>query len=260
MIGITLAEKFKASKIDNWEDWAVSEKFDGVRAVWDGKTLWTRNGEKIHAPAFWTKGLPKINWEEHSLDGELTMGRGTFDQTSGAVRRHEPDSEEWKEIRFKVFDVVTGQHLWLEERLNWLHQMKLGKYVDIVEHFQVSNEAELKEELDKIASAGGEGLMMKSMVDDYKGWRTDDLLKVKKAHDAEAVVCGHVEGTGRNSGRLGALLCELPDGQTFRCGGMTDEVRNNPPDVGSTITYLFDGLTPNGKPRFPRFLRERICA
>lgn len=44
----------------------VSEKLDGVRAIWDGKTLRFRSGRPIHAPAWFTAGLPA-----HPLDGEL---------------------------------------------------------------------------------------------------------------------------------------------------------------------------------------------
>ena len=265
MIEPTLAEKFDASKIDDWNAWVVSEKFDGVRAIWDGKTLWTRNGEKIYAPAFWTKSLPNsLALDGNCLDGELTMGFGTFEKTSGEVRRQEPDNEEWKEIRFKVFDFITDDLDAFDRPMNYFDRMqevvkwKSAKYMDIVEQHVFERFEDVKDFFDDVIKFGGEGLMLRLIEDyGYQHGRVASLLKMKPFKDAEAVVCGHVEGTGRNAGRLGALLCEMPDGQTFRCGGMIDKVRDNPPDVGSVITYRYEGFTNNNKPRFPRFLRVR---
>ncbi len=45
----------------------VSEKFDGIRAYWNGKEkMFFANGKQIKVPSFFTKGLPF-----HPLDGEL---------------------------------------------------------------------------------------------------------------------------------------------------------------------------------------------
>jgi DNA ligase-1 len=57
---------------------------------------------------------------------------------------------------------------------------------------------------------------------------------------------------------MGSLLMELPDGTRFRIGtGFTDEQRRNPPPVGSTVTFRYQGMTAAGKPRFARFMRVR---
>jgi ATP-dependent DNA ligase len=52
----------------------VSEKYDGVRACWDGSQLLSRAGNVIHAPAWFTARLPTT-----PLDGELWAGRGRFE-------------------------------------------------------------------------------------------------------------------------------------------------------------------------------------
>ena len=69
---ILLAQVYK-SGIDV-SQYLVSEKYDGVRALWDGKALHTRAGRLIAAPAWFTKGFPKT-----ALDGELWLARGKFD-------------------------------------------------------------------------------------------------------------------------------------------------------------------------------------
>ncbi|MDF5637943.1 DNA ligase, partial [Vibrio parahaemolyticus] len=66
-------------------------------------------------------------------------------------------------------------------------------------------------------------------------------------------------GTGRLLGMMGAMLVRLPNGIEFYIGsGFTDEVRRQPPKIGSTITFRYNGFTHTGKPRFARFLRERL--
>ncbi|MFT6986952.1 MAG: DNA ligase-1, partial [Psychromonas sp.] len=80
----------------------------------------------------------------------------------------------------------------------------------------------------------------------------------KMYQDAEAVVLEHLPGKGRNSGRLGALLVRTEAGITFKIGsGFSDLERQNPPTIGSTITYKYIGTTKNNVPRFASFMRIR---
>ena len=82
------------------EGYLVSEKYDGVRAFWDGQRLRTRGGHTIAAPAWFLRHLPPV-----ALDGELWAGRGRFEALSGAVRRHEPRDAEWQHITYMAFDM-----------------------------------------------------------------------------------------------------------------------------------------------------------
>ena len=91
----------------------------------------------------------------------------------------------------------------------------------------------------------------------YEAGRSSTLLKVKKFHDSEARVVGHVAGAGRHRGRLGALEVELADGTQFKVGtGFSDQQRENPPPVGSLITFRYQELSDRGVPRFPSFIRS----
>jgi len=95
----------------------------------------------------------------------------------------------------------------------------------------------------------------------YEPGRSATLLKVKRFHDAEAHVIDHQPGAGRHKGRLGALLVALPDGTELSVGtGFTDAQRNNPPAVGSTITFRYQELSDRGVPRFPSFVRVPMPA
>ena len=78
--GLLLAKVY--SDQEDLAQWWVSEKLDGVRAYWDGRQLISRQGNRFAAPAWFTAGFP-----DTPLDGELWMGRGTFDELSGTVRQ-----------------------------------------------------------------------------------------------------------------------------------------------------------------------------
>ena len=91
-----------------------------------------------------------------------------------------------------------------------------------------------------------------------KSGRSATLLKVKRFYDNEACVLKHLEGAGRHKGRLGALLVELEDGTTFSVGtGFSDAEREDPPPVGSLITFRYQELSEAGVPRFPSFVGVR---
>ena len=71
-------------------DYWVSEKYDGVRGYWDGSQLWTRGGERINAPAWFTAGWPPV-----PMDGELWAGRGQFSTAVSTVRQQTPVDAAW---------------------------------------------------------------------------------------------------------------------------------------------------------------------
>lgn len=236
-------------------DYWVSEKLDGVRAWWDGETLWSRGGHEYAAPQWFTAGFP-----DRPLDGELWSGRQRFAEISGTVRKHQPIEREWRKLRFHVFD-LPGPDTPFEQRyhqLKGLVERSTSPYLALVEQHPVASHRELMAQLDAIVADGGEGLMLKRRASLYQAGRSDDLLKVKTHQDAEATVLGHRPGKGKYRGLMGALEVELDNGRQFRIGtGFTDDERRNPPAIGSRITFRYRGYTASGLPRFASFLRVR---
>ena len=233
----------------------VSEKLDGVRARWDGETLVSRGGNRFNAPVWFTEDFPRV-----PLDGELWMGRGTFERLSGAVRRKIPNDAEWRTIRFMVFDLPASPAPFDKrlKRLQVMFETIESPRIALVEQFRVADHDALMETLSRVVDGGGEGLMLHRGSAFYTAGRSDDLLKVKRYDDAEAVVVDHLPGKDRLAGMLGALLVEMPDGRRFRLGaGFSDEERRNPPPLGATVTYKHFGKTRNDVPRFASFLRIR---
>jgi len=254
--GLMLAEVYKPGMplADYW----VSEKYDGVRGYWDGRRLWTRGGEAVAAPAWFTAPLPK-----QPLDGELWAGRGQFERAVSTVRSQVPNDTAWHEIRFMVFDLPAhgGDFTARLAALRRLLPITGAPWVVPVPQERATTHAALQALLEKTEKMGGEGLMLHRGGSMYRAERSNDLLKVKSHDDAEARVVGHVAGKGRHGGRLGALVVETPDGKRFRLGsGLSDAQRENPPPVGSWVTYRFNGVNASGLPRFARFVRVRADA
>lgn len=233
----------------------VSEKYDGVRAYWDGERLFFRSGRPVVAPAWFVAGLPKV-----PLDGELWLGRGAFQRLVGIVRKESPIDAEWREVRFMVFELPGGAGPFTERiaRIKRLIDLAHLPWLQAVSQFRVADQQELRRRLVEVVESSGEGLMLHRAAAPYHGGRSPDLLKVKLWLDDEAKVIGHRPGTGKYQGVMGAMEVETAAGRRFLLGtGFTDAERREPPPKGSLITYRYTGLTKGGLPRFPAFLRVR---
>lgn len=154
----------------------VSEKLDGVRAVWDGRHLRFRSGKPIHAPAWFVDALPA-----RPLDGELWIGHGSFERVSGIVRKEIPIDAEWRQVRYMVFELpgAPGSFRQRVDQIGRLvHQVNVP-WVQQVEQFTVGSHGELQQRLAAVLKAGGEGLMLHRADAVYETGRSDTLLKLK---------------------------------------------------------------------------------
>jgi DNA ligase 1 len=237
----------------------VSEKYDGVRAVWDGKTLRFRSGKTVDAPSWFLEKLPS-----DALDGELWIARGRFDEVSGIVRKDVPIDDEWRRVSYMIFELPQSDakaSLTFTERVKRIEAIVARARfppLKAVPHYRVKDRAQLKRDLDRVVKAGGEGLMLHLADAPYVTGRSDALLKLKPLLDTEARVIEHIPGKGKHAGKMGALLVETKDGVRFKLGtGFSDAVRANPPPIGALVTYVYRDITPTGKPRFASFLRIR---
>lgn len=245
--GVTYREGTKVS------EFLVSEKLDGIRAYWDGKTLYSRSGNIIQAPAWFTQSLPK-----NKLDGELWAGRNRFEVVLGTVTKNIPKDKEWQKIKYMIFELPEsfGSFKNRYAKMQAIVQKAKLSHLDVIPQSCIKTTEALKKRLDEITLAGGEGLMLHKADSQYFSGRSDHILKLKKREDDEATVLEHIQGKGKFTGKMGAILVKNTQGKTFRIGtGFSHQERENPPPVGSTITYQYFGLTKNGIPRFASFLR-----
>ncbi|EKO3916582.1 DNA ligase [Vibrio fluvialis] len=240
--------------INIYEYWQ-SEKLDGIRAIWNGKQLLTRNGNPIYAPRWFTDPLP-----DYALEGELWAGRGHFALVQQTVLDHTPSDEAWRKIDFMLFDMPDAAGDYTKRYYNLIHVVDSAssKHIKYIEHTPVLSEQELLRYLDTLVNENGEGIMLRKVTARYQSGRSNDLLKLKKHQDAEARVVGYKIGNGKYKGLMGSVLVRTDEGTEFYVGtGFSDEQRLNPPEIGSLITYRYNGLTAEGKPRFARFVRVR---
>ena len=114
---------------------------------------------------------------------------------------------------------------------------------------------------------GYEGAMVRNPRMNYEQKRSMSLVKLKEFQDAEFVVVGVDEGSGRLAGHVGSFILKTSDGKTFNAklvGELSQlaamwSVRDS--FIGRQMTVKFQGFTSDGIPRFPvamRLLSEEI--
>lgn len=248
---LLLAEVYQ-NNIDVQQYW-VSEKLDGVRAFWDGKQLISRGGQLIAAPAWFVAHFPT-----QKLDGELWLGRNAFAETLSIVSKATPVDSEWQQLGYYIFELPDAPGNFSERitLMQQLVQQHNSPYLKLVPQFRLASKEQLQAKLHELEQSGAEGLMLHHQDAAYTTGRSNALLKLKTYQDTEAEVIGYRPGKGKYQGMVGALVVKMPDGKTFAIGsGLTDALRQTPPEIGSIITYRYNGYTKTGLPRFARFLR-----
>ena len=255
-------------KDQNVSGWLASEKLDGVRAYWDGENLLSRQGKKLNAPQSFTKNFPKF-----ALDGELYAKELKFEEIQASVMDKLPDEKAWSRLKFHVFDVpeASGGLLTRLEILAKFLKNEPNDNLIIIKQIKMRDNAQFLKFTEEIILNGGEGAVVREPNAPYERKRSKNALKFKKFKDAECEVIAVNKGSGKYANFAGSLTCnalggkddkekagEPKEGTIFKIGsGLSDKNRQDPPKIGSIITYKFQNLAANGKPRFPRFLRVR---
>ena len=233
----------------------VSEKLDGVRAIWDGAALRFRSGRPMAAPAWFLAGLPA-----QALDGELWLERKRFDRLSGTVRKVQPVDAEWRALRYMVFDAPVPE-VAFETRVQLLQsvvQRANQPWLVAMEQTRLASSSGLQTRLQQVAALGGEGLVLHRLDAPWQPGRSEAVRKLKLQPDEEARVVAHVAGKGKFEGQMGALMLEMPNGQRFALGtGFSAAERAKPPPIGAQVTYRYRDRTPQGVPKFASYLRVR---
>jgi len=212
------------------------------------------------------------------LDGEV-IGN-TFQELMRQARRKE--NVQATDSVFNIFDIIPlvdfRRGYWnaqLEKRIkileNLRHVIDDMPNVELLPHIMVDlDTAAGRDQLDRYAkdmvNQGFEGIMVKAVDAPYECARNTHWLKIKPVYDYDLTVIGVEEGTGKNAGRMGALVCEgVDDGKyiTVNVGsGYTDEERQSYWDdkslvIGQTAVVMADATTQNQDGsyslRFPRF-------
>ena len=268
----------------------VEPKFDGVRVLAvcdvdkDEITLYSRNGKELTNFPLIKLNLDTVILEQLEqsvvLDGEVMS-----DDFQTLMREiHRKDGAKTDDAVLNLFDIVPlvdfvqgKSKLTLLQRKEMLEGLKLPVNVKTVEYVRMnlSDEDGQKQVADynKLCiDRGYEGIMIKPADGIYECKRSALWLKVKPFIEVSLKVVDVEEGTGRNKGKLGALIVEGTDMDKFiktNVGsGLTDEDRElywqaKERLIGQIVEVRADAITQNQESdneyslRFPRFLRFR---
>jgi DNA ligase-1 len=265
----------------------IEVKLDGVRVITIVRPngvvdMFSRNGKELANFPHITEQISKIAnqfTEPMVLDGEV-MSSSFQDLMKQVHRKSDVQSQD---AVLNLFDIVTleefesgksstNQEKRSEQVYKWHKTNKDAlPSVAVVGHELVDLDTEAGQkrykEINAQAIAGGyEGIMLKDPTAGYECKRSVAWLKLKPFIEVSLAVVATEEGTGKNVGKLGALVCEgVDDGKAIRVNvgsGLTDEQRDGfwkfkDDCVGMVAEVRADAITQNQDGtyslRFPRF-------
>ncbi len=271
----------------------VERKLDGVRCLtvidYEQKTVtqYTRNGKVLENFSHITEYLSKFIEEfgrSLVLDGEIMSN--SFQDLMKQV--HRKDNVNANDAVLNLFDVIPlvefkkgistmGQRRRTQFLKNFENIFNDSGFITIVPQREFdldvfTDEIEFKDYMKEMVEAGYEGIMIKEPDAKYECKRTTSWLKMKPFIEVSLAVTAVEEGTGRNQGKLGAIVCEGMDDDkriVVNCGsGFSDKQRAEFWEardtlVGQVVEVRADAATRSQDSedtwslRFPRFLRFR---
>lgn len=267
----------------------LEPKLDGVRCItvidYEARTViqYTRNGKVLENFSHITDSLlAHIDdfGRSYVIDGEVVSK--SFQDLMKQV--HRKDDVQSGDARLMTFDILPlsefkkGKSVMGQKRRSAL--LKSFKKVfdqcgniDIIPQIEIDldsyvGELQFKEFNKEAIENGFEGIMIKMPDSVYECKRSTSWLKQKPFIEVSLTVLETEEGTGRNEGKMGALVCEgVEDGKLIKVNvgsGFTDQDRDdfwNCRVDGQVVEVRADAITQNQDGtyslRFPRFLRFR---
>lgn len=249
----------------NWP--AIAQcKFDGMRfnAVVEGDSciLYSRNGKIIDLrnelePFF----IEMAAGQDVVYDGELLVvdpkdgtvydrktGNGILNKAvKGTISPNEAKmvcARLWDRIPLGDFNIARCL-IPYQKRLRTLYSdIADTDRITIAETYPVANIDEAKALFEKFLADGQEGIILKDATSPWEDKRATHQIKFKGELECDLVCVGWEEGTGKNVGRLGALVLSSSDGLvTTNCGsGFSDSDREaiGPSVVGSIVTVKYN--------------------
>lgn len=264
----------------------VDPKLDGLRFIAvkkDGEvTFYTRNGTVLESLPTIRAALTTAKYDNLVLDGEA-MGKNWNESASVVMSKTVKDDSN---MAYHVFDAMPLQD-WVDQESTQVYSERCKLVAEIVSvvgqdcvrqvpHIMAKNEEELKAFFAKCMNEGFEGVMLKTLDTPYVWDRSKNILKLKPCVTYEGVVVGWYEGRRgtKREGLFGGFRVVLPNGIVTRVGGGFNDatraqIQMDGPDtwVGKIVEceaqpdpLTKDGLTEDGKMRFPVYTRTRSPA
>jgi len=273
---VMLASGFDQKLVDKIKFPAYCQlKLDGMRfnaIVRNGTVEYrSRNGKELNIPSkLFSDALLKLAdfyGADYVFDGELLVVDSAgkpLDRKTGngilskGVKGTMSDKEAamvrvtlWDAIPFTGFQAgvfktpYNERFMQLMQNVDFLKGVSaIGHLVDIVWTKEVDNQFAAQKIFEKFLAEGQEGTILKSKTNIWEDKRSKEQIKFKGELECDLVVVGWEEGTGKNKGRLGALVCESSDGliQVNVGSGYSDEQREEYTKkvIGKIVTVKYN--------------------
>jgi len=239
--------------------WVYSEKLDGVRGIWDGRRLLSRQGLPFVPPARWVRDFPPF-----AIDGEIYSEKLGFEEISSITASASADYGAWRALNLHVFDAPNASGD-LFARLNTLQEW-LDTHPDahiriIVQHPLDGRDP--RKIMREYAARGAEGIVLRDPAVPYRAGRQSSILKLKPAFDSECRVLRIIR---HSDGQARSIECEWRGADDlgvhpgapvrFRLS-LLGVAKTQPPAIGSVVNFTYKGLTKNKKPKFASIKKKK---
>ena len=261
----------------------VEPKLDGLRCIAvkkDGEvTFYTRNGTVLESMPKIKAALEAAKYDNVVLDGE-GMAADWNESASVMMSKTQKDDSN---LFYNIFDAMPLQE-WVDQEGKMVYRDRVKLVTEVVAavkqacvrqvpHINAKNEDELKAFFSKCMSEGYEGVMLKTLETTYEWDRSKNILKLKPCVTYEGVIVGSYLGrrATKREGQFGGFYVLLPNQTITRVGGgFNDALRatiqqDGPETWNGKVAeceaqpdpLTKDGLTVDGKMRFPVYCRIR---
>ena len=224
-------------KLNGNEFISLSHKLNGCRCAFVNGKLMTRQGKEYIKLNHIIDEINELKLSDYFIDGELIYKNDeglsdseAFQKGTGIAMSKDADKSCLKLVIFEVFDLSNSNLIYSIRSKNLIkfnEQYNEAKNIEFLTPlYQGYDHSQIWKWLDYAEEHDWEGIMI-NLDTPYEFKRTKNLIKVKKFHSCDIRCLDVEEGSGRNKGKLGSLVCKYKDNIVNVGSGFTDEIRND---------------------------------
>lgn len=240
---VMLGTPIEKCKIKPNEPISISRKLNGTRTAFVGNKCMTRQGKEYTGLEHIISDLKNMGYENMFVDGELLYKNKEGLSDSEAFQKGTgiamSKSDDKFNLKLVIFDIFPLEEFWSgKSKLSYLNRKHtyLKQFAENLKNnptenlelvpivYEGTDHTQIWKWLDYAEEHDWEGCMV-NLDTPYECKRVKTLIKVKKFFDISLRVIDIEEGTGRNKGKLGAIVCRYYNNTVNVGSGFTDEQR-----------------------------------
>jgi len=242
-----------------WQDenptgWYMFERLGGIRCVWNGFEFQSKLGNRYNPPSFFVQDFP-----QSPLDGMLYAGKRKIRACQDILKSKGASLNQWSKAQFYVYDAMRVEGTF-EERFAKLKKEfsnKNSSFIKLCSYEKCQSMDHFNKEFQRIKDEHGEGIVLKNPTSYYTRGTCKGYLEARAQYENIGTVVGVIKKEKASAqDPIKSLEVEDSNGNRFAiCRGITQDVKDNPPEVGSRISYRYSGEIAEGKPKAPILIR-----